>query len=152
MKPPAAAYDGQFSPDGRWVAYTSRESGTEEVYVMAFDATRVLSSEPGPAESTGSGKWLISTGGGRCPRWRSDGKEVFYLSPSNQMLVAAVEETAGALEVGRAHVLFRSSAVNSLAPFDVSADGMKFVITSLSSGPSPPLTLIVNWTATLQRQ
>ena len=138
--------------DDHDLSYTSRESGTDEVYVMAFDAARVLSSDAGPAESTGSGKWLISTGGGRYPRWRNDGKEIFYLSPSSQMMVTEVEEKAGAIEVGRAQVLFRSTAFNSLAPFDVSAGGTKFVINTLSSGPSPPLTLIVNWTATLQRQ
>jgi hypothetical protein len=67
-------------------------------------------------------------------------------------MAAKVEEKAGALEVSRAQVLFRSAAFNSFAPFDVSSDGTQFVVNSLSGERNTPLTLIVNWTATLQRR
>ena len=77
VQTPVAAYDGQFSPDGRWVAYTSKESGREEVYVVPFEAAKVLNTGPGSATSPG-GKWQISPSGGRFPRWRRDGKEIFY--------------------------------------------------------------------------
>src|SRR5215471_9257813 len=86
-----AAYDGQFSPNARWVAYTSKESGREEVYVVPFDAARVLNTISGSAGASGSGKWQISASGGRRPRWRGDDKEIFYLSPDNQMMAAEVE-------------------------------------------------------------
>ena len=85
LKAPAPASDGQFAPDGRWVAYTSRESGRDEVYVVPFDAAKVLNPVSGAASASG-GKWQVSASGGRIPRWRKDGKEIFYLSPSNQLI------------------------------------------------------------------
>ena len=72
-----SAFDGQFSPDDRWVAYTSPESGSEEIYVVPFEATKALSATPGTAISLG-GKWQISHSGGAIARWRGDGKEIFY--------------------------------------------------------------------------
>ena len=63
----------QFSPDGKWVAYSSTESGNVEVYVRPF-----------PASS--GGKWLVSNGGGNQPRWRPDGKELFYITPGSELM------------------------------------------------------------------
>ena len=68
---------GQFSPDGRWVAYHSNESGRHEVYVQPF---------PGPG-----GKWQISTSGGIEPRWRRDGKELFYIAPDGKLMAAPIQ-------------------------------------------------------------
>jgi len=152
VQAPAAAYDGQFSPDGGWVAYASRESGRDEVYVVSFDAARVLNTGPGAANAGGGGKWQISVGGGRSPRWRRDSKEIFYLSPTSQMMAAQVEEKGNGLVVGTAQALFRSAvSSSSFAPYDVNPDGKKFVINVLNEGNSP-LTLMVNWTASLQKQ
>ncbi len=72
------AFDGQFSPDGRWVSYTSMESGKIQVNVVPFDATKVLDTEPGAVTSQ-RGKYQISASGGVIARWRGDGKEIFYL-------------------------------------------------------------------------
>jgi Tol biopolymer transport system component len=150
----ARAYDGQFSPDGRWVAYTSEESGRGEVYVVPFEAGRVLNTGPGPASAGGGGRWLVSASGGRSPRWRGDGKEIFYLSPANQMMAAEVEEKGNSMVVRAAQALFRCIPVPSIpssSPYDVSPDGKKFVINSFSDD-NTPLILVVNWTANLKEQ
>ena len=75
------AFDGQFSPDGRWVAYTSIESGELQVYVVPFDANAVLNTKPGDV-AIPAGKWQISSSGGAIARWRGDGKEIFYRDPA----------------------------------------------------------------------
>lgn len=74
----------QFSTDGHWIAYNSNESGKNEVYVAPF---------PGPG-----GKWQVSAAGGTSPRWRPDGKELFYLAPDGRLTAAAVDLKAGAVE------------------------------------------------------
>jgi len=153
----AAAYDGQFSPDGRWVAYTSEESGRSEVYVVPFDAARVLNADPGSARAGGGGRWEISASGGRCPRWRRDGKEIFFLSPANQMMAAEIEEKGNSIVVRTPQALFRCLrlsvlSVPSFAPYDVSPDGKKFVINTLTAENNTPLVLLVNWTANLNQQ
>ena len=114
VKTPVAAYDGQFSPDDRWVAYTSKESGREEVYVVPFDATKVLNTGPGSVTSPG-GKWQISPSGGRVPRWRRDGKEIFYLAPDNQMMAAEVEARGNSFEARKAQPLFRAAVADSIS-------------------------------------
>jgi len=174
VRAPGAAYDGQFSPNARWVAYTSRESGRDEVYVVPFDAAGVLNTGSGSAGASGAGpppggpaaavkplressgpqggKWQVSSGGGRCPRWRGDGKEIFYLSPDNQMMAAEVEERGNGIEVQAEQVLFRVGAAGlTFSPYDVTPDGKKFIINTLSE-QNTPLTLVVNWTANLKQQ
>jgi hypothetical protein len=145
-----AAYDGQFSPNANWVAYTSKESGSEEVYVVPFDASRVLNTGSGSAAASGGGKWQISASGGRCPRWRGDGKEIFYLSSDNQMMAAEIDERGNSIKVRPAQALFRAAVSSSLSPYDVTPDGKKFVINTLSE-QNTPLTLVVNWTANLKK-
>jgi Tol biopolymer transport system component len=150
IQAPAAAYDGQFSPDGRWVAYTSKESGRDEVYIVPFDAARVLNPGSGSAGASGGGKWLVSISGGRFPRWRRDGKEIFYLSPASQMMAAQVEVKGNSIEVRTPQVLFRSAVEASGAPYDVTPDGKKFMINTHNE-QTTPLTLMVNWTANLKK-
>jgi Tol biopolymer transport system component len=148
----ARAYDGEFSPDGRWVAYTSEESGRGEVYVAPFRASSLLTTGPGPASAGAGGRWQVSASGGRSPRWRRDGKEIFYLSQANQIMAAEVEEKGNSMIVRAARALFRCTPVPSLpssAPYDVSPDGQKFVINILSDD-TQRLILLVNWTAKLK--
>jgi Tol biopolymer transport system component len=145
------AYDGQFSPDGRWVAYTSGESGRSEVFVVPFEAGRILNAAPGTLIANGS-RLQISANGGRCPRWRRDGKEIFYLSQASQMMAAEIEDKGRTMVARAARALFRCNPVAFIppsAPYDVSPDGKKFVINSLGND-STPLILLVNWTANLK--
>jgi Tol biopolymer transport system component len=137
----AQASYGQFSPDGRWIAYQSNESGRPEIYVVAF---------PGPG-----GRQRISTAGGTLPRWRPDGKEIFYLAPSEALTAAEVSVKNGSLEVGAAHELFRLRLSN--APgwhYDVSADGRRILtIATIAArrNVAPSLTVVQNWTAGLKK-
>ena len=129
---------GQFSPDGRWVAYTSTESGRTEIYVAPF---------PGPG-----GKWQISTGGGSSPRWRRDGTEIFYLSPDNKLMVAAVNGKGPSIEVGAVRPLFQTNSIGSASTYAVSADGQRFLINTVpEQAASAPITVVLNWTAGLKK-
>jgi Tol biopolymer transport system component len=132
-------YRGKLSPDGRWVAYPSDESGRDEIYVAPF---------PEP-----SGKWLISTAGGMWPRWRRDGKELFYLAPDNTLMAVTVTAQGSKFSAGAAQPLFKSRPSLWRYPYDVSPDGQRFlVISPTDEGDSPPITLVVNWPALLKKR
>lgn len=125
--------DARFSPDGHWVAYVSDESGRPEVYVRTFH---------GEAE-----KRKVSSGGGEQPRFRRDGKELFYLAPDNRLMVVSVK-TEGAFEVGSPAALF--SVGDGLRQYEVEASAQRFLVNTGASGSqSLPLTVVVNWTAEL---
>jgi serine/threonine protein kinase/Tol biopolymer transport system component len=125
--------DGMFSPDGRWVAYRSNDSGRNEVYVAAF---------PGAG-----GKRQISTAGGVAPRWRRDGKEIFYLDLNSTLMAAAVNGQGGSFEVASVKPLFETRAVSNY-PYDVSADGQRFLIVhTANEAGAAGITVAVNGTA-----
>ncbi len=160
-----ALEDAQFSPDGRWVAYTSNESGREEVYVVPFNAKQFVNSQagaPGKGSPGGSppggsgpqgGKWRVSTGGGSFPRWRRDGRELFYLSPDRKLMAVEVKGTVNNFQVGTPTALFAANAKLGgwiTSPYDVSADGKRFVVNVAGEEESTPITLVVNWTAKLK--
>ena len=107
---PADETFGQFSPDGKWVAYDSDESGRREVYVQGFAPDRV------PAAA--GGKWTISSGGGNKPRWRRDGKELFYIALDGKMMAVPVKTTAATFEPGVPVPLFETN-VSGFFPYDV---------------------------------
>ena len=137
--------DGQFSPDGRWVAYVSDESGRNEVYVRTFSpATATTGSDTG-------GKWLISTAGGTEPRWRGDGKELYYLAPDNMMM--AVEISANpAFSAGVPKSLFQAPRYPSFISenhWDVTRDGKRFLFAAQST--QAPFTVVLNWQAGLKK-
>ena len=126
----------RFSPDGRWVMYSSNESGKREVYIQPF---------PGSG-----GKWQVSNQGGRDPEWRSDGKEIFFLSPAGAMTVVDVSGGAS-LELGTPRALF-PGVITDDSPighnYAVSADGMRFLIRKpVRAGELPATTVFMNWTA-----
>jgi Tol biopolymer transport system component len=128
--PEASALFGQFSPNGRWVAYVSNESGRVEVYVAAF---------PGA-----SGKRQISTAGGWWPRWRRDGKEIFYLALNGTLMAAAVNGQGTSFEVTSVKALFEAHALGDF-PYDVSADGQRFLIVRADDDTSAAgITVTVN--------
>ncbi|HEV2488891.1 MAG TPA: protein kinase [Candidatus Acidoferrales bacterium] len=129
------------SPDGKWLAYSSHESGLPEIYVVAF--------------GKGAGKWEVSNGGGVLPRWRHDGWELFYRSLENKIASAEISEQGTSLVIGKVTALFQTNPVFSARihwPYDVSADGKKFVVATQSVQiTSEPLTLVVNWPALLKK-
>jgi Tol biopolymer transport system component len=136
--------ESRFSPDSRWVAYQSNESGSNEIYVMPF--------------ATNGGKWLVSTAGGVQPRWRRDGREIFYLA-GNTIMAAAVDGTGTGFQVGAVRPLFdvrrRTAGYLGFGPgmvYDVTADGQRFLVNVVAEEQEspPPITVITNWTATLR--
>jgi eukaryotic-like serine/threonine-protein kinase len=140
LETPFDEFDGQFSPDGQWIAYTSNESGRNEVYVTAFR-------DPGAAFR---GRWPVSNHGGRAPRWRADGKELFYLAAGSRAVMAADIRTApDGIETGTPRELFDASipaeAGDWLYPYDVAADGERFLIQEPAETTSSPLTVVLNW-------
>jgi Tol biopolymer transport system component/predicted Ser/Thr protein kinase len=128
----------QFSPDGNWLAFVSNESGRFEVYVAPF---------PGPGA-----KLQISTSGGNSPRWRRDGREIFYVAPDRKLMAARVE-TSPAFRIGAVQALFQTPRPEAPGvSYDASADGKRFLLANIQSEKvSPPITLVLNWTAELKK-
>ena len=145
VQTPFIETNGVFSPDGRWFAYQSGESGQTQVYVQPFP-------------TTGS-KFQISSSGGVNPIWRPDGKELFFLSPDSTMMVAAVD-TAGEFQHGVSEALFQvptlasslASSPASAKHYAVTKDGRKFLVNAIEQRSRiMPLTVIVNWLGAVQR-
>ena len=133
----------QFSPDHRWVAYASNETGAWEIFVSPF---------PG-----GNGKWQVSEGGGEEPRWRRDGKELFYLSPEGKIMAVLAKAGESNFEPGAPASLFQTrlrqpiSAMDNIS-YDVTADGQRFLINTKTEDTNPaPVSIILNWTAEMER-
>jgi hypothetical protein len=139
LQTPSTEFNGQFSPDGGWVAYQSNESQRNEIYVASF---------PGA-----SGKRQISTTGGTFPRWRQDGKEIFYMGPDRRLMAAEVTTQGGTLEVGQVRPLFSAANMAQGTPvYDVSADGQRFLLRTFPEQKAgEPLTLVQNWAAGLKK-
>ena len=133
---------GQFSPDGKWIAYSSDESGRREVYMQGFAPDKV------PANAVG--KWTISTAGGDKPRWKADGKELYYIALDRKMMAVPVK-LAPTFEPGIAKPLFETN-VTAFNPYDVSPDGRFLMNTVAASAapPSSPVTIVLNWQAGLK--
>ena len=130
----------QFSPDGHWIAYASNESGRYEVYVAPFPG-------PGGKRQVSTAGVSIPTGGspGTLPRWRADGKELFYRAADNRLMAAEVDAKGGAFEVKRVEPLFGPIVS---ATYDVSADGKRFLMfVPVGNEAETPLTVVQNWTA-----
>ena len=131
--------DPQISPDGKWMAYHTNESGRREVYITAF---------PG-----GGAKWQVSTNGGTSAKWRRDGKELFFLDPADKIVAVDVTASGNAVQLGVPHELFQTVGIQrEYGPFDVTADGKKFLLNSgnLKEG-TEPMTLVLNWPAELKK-
>jgi hypothetical protein len=128
---------GFFSPDGRWVAYASNESGKYEVYVAPF---------PGPG-----GKRQVSTAGGSNLRWSHDGTEIFYVAPDNNLMAAAVNGKGTSFEVGAVKPLFLTRR-GTRNWYDVSPDGKHFLVnTAPEQASDTPITVVVNWPAGVKK-
>jgi hypothetical protein len=133
--------NARFSPDSRWVAFDSDESGRREVYVRRFE---------GSAE-----KWRVSPAGGTQPTWRRNGKELFYLSPDNEIMAVSVKK-GDTFQPSIPMPLFKIDPVKGIyssvgGEYDVTADGQRFLVSSgVAEARGLPLTIVVNWTAGLK--
>jgi eukaryotic-like serine/threonine-protein kinase len=129
-------WQAQFSPDGKWIAYVSDESGMSQVYVQAF-----------PMQS---GKVSVSTRGGMQPRWRRDGKELFYLAPDRKLMAVPVK-SGTTFEVDSPRPLFQTTLdpTTFRQSYAVSADGNRFLLNTPVETVSQPLTVVLNWPALL---
>ncbi len=135
----------QFSPDGRWLAYSSDDTGTFEIYVQSFSADGKL----------GSDKKRISTNGGRFPVWRRDGSELFYIAADGSVMAATVKTGGNEFEFSAPKALFKARLLTwagNFHEFDVTPDGQRFLIGTRTGEPTaPPPTVILNWTAALKK-
>ena len=137
----AAITNGQISPDGRWVAYASNESGDWEIYVTTFPAA--------------SGKWQVSRGGGIEPRWRGDGKEIFYISAKTTFTAVPVN-SEGTFSTGNPTPLFHSQlraqvSSTDLFNYDVSKDGQRFLVNRYAKPQQvAPLHVVLNATVNMR--
>jgi eukaryotic-like serine/threonine-protein kinase len=129
---------GQFSPDGRWMAYVSDESGSQQVYVQSFP--------------TLGGQRQISREGGTQPRWRRDGTELYYLAPDGKLMAVTVK-TGATFEADAPRTLFQTELnVGALRQsYAVSADGQRFLLNTSLEASSPPMTVVLNWPALLKK-
>jgi len=134
---------GRFSPDGRWVAYSSNESGRDEVYVQSFPAS--------------GARVQISAGGGMEPQWRKDGTELFYIAEDRTLMAVPVKLASSAsepLQVGQAKPLFSVPVMDTFIvgrSYEVSNDGQRFLLRAPASGEAAPsLTVVLNWQTQLK--
>lgn len=136
---------GQFSPDRRWVAYQSNESGRAEIYVRPWVPPT------GEAASTSGGHWQVSTEGGVTPVWRSDGQVLYFIGANGVMMMAPLNARGDALDPGTPVALFPTRIVGggvdgSLGPqYDVTRDGRFLINTILDDAVATPITLLQNW-------
>jgi Tol biopolymer transport system component len=128
---------GQFSPDGRFIAFTMLANGTPQIFVVPF--------------SPGNGMWQASTDGGHWPRWSRDGKQIYFVSMRNEMMTVDIHEKGDSVEAGHPVRLFsfrpsvriyRVGMIN----FDVSPDGKRFLLVVAADENNRPLTVLQNWT------
>jgi Tol biopolymer transport system component len=142
LKASSTFKNAHYSPDGKWVAYASNETGKWEVYVTSFPAAQ--------------GKWQVSSGGGQQPRWRGDGKELFYLSSDGKVMSTPVTQGAN-FDAGAPVPLFQANPREPVGTseqlfYDVSKDGQRFLInTEVREAEVEPMTVVLNWAAKLNK-
>jgi Tol biopolymer transport system component len=128
----------RISPDGRWMAFVSNESGRNEIYVASF-----------PSPST---KVPISAASGTQPRWRGDGREIFYMGSGGRLMAVSVQGLGARFDVGESRDLFTIRPRGLVgSPYDVTPDGERFLVNELVDVPEQPVTLVVNWLAGLKK-
>jgi Tol biopolymer transport system component len=135
---------GAISPDGRWVAFASNDSGHNELYIQAF---------PGGGDGT-KGRWQVSNGGAYEVKWKGDGKELYYESLDGKIMAAAIQAGAQEIRAETPRVLFAADfQTTSLHEFDVTPDGQRFllILSSRTQVRSEHLTVVSNWQAALRK-
>jgi Tol biopolymer transport system component len=138
---------GQFSPDGRWLAFVSNESGQFEVYVRPFPDA--------------GGKWQVSTGGGTQPRWGRNGQEILYVAPDARLMAAPIRVVQGGIDAGTPVALFPTrlatgssifaAGYNSSAQYAVAPDGRFLMNVNADDAVTLPITIVLNWRAGLPK-
>jgi len=131
--------EARFSPDGKWLAYSSDESGKSEIYVRSI--------------ATPGEKWQVSNAGGVNAVWNRDGKELFYISNDGQLMAVPVS-TGDTFKAGTPVPLFHIAAHRKeyeVAPYDVAPDGQRFIVNSSTGAPALPINVVMNWTSELKR-
>ena len=140
-----AETDGHFSPDGKWIAFASNETGRNEVYVQRFDAGSAGRGNVPAAPR----KWQVSVGGGNAPRWRQDGKELFYRS-GRELFAVGVSAGAAGFAAGSPQQMFESEV--RFVTYEPTADGQRFLLdTRMEADDLRPIHLIFNWRAALEK-
>ena len=132
--------EGQISPNGKFIAFTTNESGRDEIWVQAMQP--------------GTGQRRVSISGGQSPRWRHDGKELFFASPDAEMMAVDIMLDP-VFSAGVPHRLFQLKGAdpNDLADYDVRPDGKQFLIFMRQGGTQDaPITVVVNWWAELRQE
>ncbi len=143
LQTPFAESMGHLSPDGRWIAYTSLESGMYELYVRPF------SPESG-AGATGA-KWIVSKDTGTYPRWRADGQELFYTASNLQQMAVDIDTSKG-FQAGTPRRLFAAPPPVNDVGWDLTPDGKRFLFVAAPGGARTiPFTVVLNWTAALKK-
>jgi Tol biopolymer transport system component/predicted Ser/Thr protein kinase len=130
--------DYRISPDSKWIAYTSDESGRVEVYVAPFPH--------------GDGKWQVSTGGAEFASWRGDGKEIYISTNSSTYTACSVNVKGNELQIGTPQGLFSANPAAIGVDYDVTADGKRFLVNLAGDEAPSPLHLVLNWTAELKKK
>jgi hypothetical protein len=140
--PPNREFNGRFSPDGRWFAYQSNESGRNEIFVQAFP--------------TSGGKWQVSTAGGNAPMWRADGKEIVYQGPDDTFFAVDIKATGAAFEIGTPVRLFQRRVAHNQFErnsWAMARDSQRFLLIVPIEDSNPrSIQIVQNWAAGLKKQ
>ena len=140
VQPPSAQSNltsYRISPDSRWVAYASDESGQQEIYITSFPE--------------GKGKWRVSTNSGAYPAWSGDGKELFFKNLTDDILVCAVTAKGSEILVGTPQKLFHAASPGIGVAFDVTSDGKRVLVNHSEEEAQGPLQLVTNWRVELKK-
>ena len=139
IESPFPDVEPQISPDSRWIAYASTETGRNEIYVQPFPPT--------------GKRWPVSSRGGRQPMWRADGKELFFLADDAKFYVVDVRDKPDEFDFGTPRFLFdmRTNAFNARYNYIPSRDGQRFLVNSLVESDSAPINIIANWQRAVSR-
>jgi Tol biopolymer transport system component len=141
VQTPFLEHSGQFSPDGKWVAYVSQHTGRDEVYVTSFPS--------------GGTRWQVSGSGGTQPRWSPDGRELYFVSAGDELTAASVDGSGARFVVKEVRPLFRVNMYtgprSGMYGYDVAPDGKRFLVDDAGEAGQARVALVVNWTAELKR-
>jgi len=145
---------GNFSPDGRWLAFSLLRDGEEQVFISRF-SEEILENARNAGETRpaleGVPRWQISHEGGSRPRWRGDGKELYYIRTDNVLVAVALEVEGESLRVGASTPLFAAAIRFRDYAYDVTPDGQRFLLNTQGAGTKTPLVLVTDWAAELER-